>query len=59
MKSPLHMEALTAVSIVLKGYYYPGGADYQTYGSMLTGGPGGAPAVMPVSTSIETTPATR
>lgn len=57
MKSPLHMEALTAVSIVLKGYYYPGGSEYQTYGSMLVGGPGGAAMGMPVSTSIETTPA--
>ncbi len=37
-KSPLNMEALTAVSILLKGYYYPGGADYQTYGTMLVTG---------------------
>ncbi|MEW6544371.1 MAG: GNA1162 family protein [Nitrospirota bacterium] len=44
MKSPLHMEALTTVSIVLKGYYYPGGADYQTYGTMLVGGPAEPPA---------------
>lgn len=58
-KSPLNMEALTAVSIVLKGYYYPGGAEYQTYGTMLVGGPVGPPAAMPVSTSIDTTPAQR
>jgi len=40
-KSPLHMEAVTAVSILLKGYYYPGGSSYQTYGAMLVTGPGG------------------
>lgn len=59
-KSPLNMEGLTAVSILLKGYYYPGsGPDYQTYGTMLVGGPGGraitavsdaaAPTVTPAS----------
>lgn len=41
MKSPLHMEALTATSILLKGYYYPGGSSYQTYGTMLVTGSGG------------------
>ncbi|MDE3018881.1 MAG: DUF799 family lipoprotein [Nitrospirota bacterium] len=40
-KSPLHMEAVTAVSILLKGYYYPGGPSYQTYGTMLVTGSGG------------------
>ena len=40
-KSPLHMEAVTAVSILLKGYYYPGGSSYQTYGVMLVTGSGG------------------
>lgn len=59
MKSPLNMEALTAVSILLKGYYYPGGAEYQTYGTMLVGGPAEPPAATPVSTSIDTTPAQR
>ncbi len=43
-KSPLNMEALAAVSILLKGYYYPGsGPEYQNYGVMLVGGPGGPP----------------
>lgn len=44
MKSPLNMEALTATSILLKGYYYPGGSAYQTYGTMLVGGPAEPPA---------------
>jgi hypothetical protein len=43
-KSPLNMEALTAVSILLKGYYYPGGSSYQPYGMMLVTGSAEAPA---------------
>jgi hypothetical protein len=66
-KSPLNMEALMAVSVLLKGYYYPGsGSEYQTYGAMLVGGPGplaiptvmGAPAeAVPASMTAPAPPA--
>jgi len=39
MSSPLKTETVVAIGVMLKGYYYPGGADLIPYGAMLATGP--------------------